>query len=53
MKAVSGIIMLIGLIIGVYYTTMATGVPQYLQSMVPMIGAYILGRALENFADQK
>jgi hypothetical protein len=53
MKVVSGIIMIIGLGIGFYYTSISTGVPQYLQSLVPMIGGYILGRALETMSEQK
>ena len=47
-EVLSAIIMLLGLFVAYAITQSAEGVPQYLQATVPMIGAYILGRAIEN-----
>ena len=47
-EVLSAIIMVVGLLIAYDMTRMAVSAPQYLQSVVPMIGAYVLGRAIEN-----
>ena len=52
MKIVSAIIMIIGLLLGFGTMTMSTSAPQQLTSLIPIIGAYVLGRALENFNDK-
>ena len=52
MKIVSAIIMLIGLIDGLIILIQAESAPQQAISLVPIIGAYVLGRALENFVNK-
>ena len=47
-EVLSAIIMLLGLFVAYAMVQSSESAPQYLQSTVPMIGAYILGRAFEN-----
>ena len=51
MKIVSALIMIIGLGIGFMFLISAKSAPQEAISLVPIIGAYVLGRALENFVN--
>ncbi len=52
MKVVSSIIMLIGLFLGFIFLISAKSAPQEAISLVPIVGAYVLGRALENFSNK-
>lgn len=49
-KTVSGIIMLIGAFITINELMSSESAPQQAASVVYVVGAYITGRALENFA---
>ena len=52
MKIASAIIMLIGLFLGFITLALSESAPQQLTSLIPVIGAYVLGRALENLNDK-
>ena len=49
MKIASGVLMLIGIFYGIIILVFADSAPQQIVSLVPIIGGYVLGRALENF----
>ena len=47
-EIISTIVMAIGLIQGLYMTELAASAVQYTQAAIPIVGGYVLGRAIEN-----
>lgn len=50
LEIISAVIMGFGLLAAISILEMANGVPQQLTSLIPIVGTYVLGRAIENLA---
>jgi len=51
MKVISSLLMFGGLVLGFITLMASTSAPQQLTSLIPVVGSYVLGRAIENFKD--